>query len=350
MIYNPKLRQYLAPFNDAELFYKAFHEAKNNPERVRHFLANIDLEYCKKLVFFLPGYTDDVFLPYNEFDDTFPGDVQIAHHNRYNPPFYHKHSFFEMVCVLEGQCTNQVEDQTYQMKEGDIMIIAPGISHSLADVEDGHIVNVLIKKEMMGEKFFSILSGGGPMATFFTQALYTDHPHLTLQVNIKEDRPLWDLLETLLLEEMQQDEYSSTIASALLQAFLAGILRSHKDELVLSEVTKTTNENISNVLQYIQNNFKTVTLQEVADHFNYSPPYLSKLITQTTARSFSEIVREIKIDKARKLLTGTKLNMEEIAERVGYENAESFTRLFKKYMHLTPSEYRKHYRNQIGKI
>ncbi len=350
MICNEELARYLRPYNEAELFYKRFYEAKNKPEEIRRFLSGIDLEYCKKRVFFLPGYTDNLFVPSNIFYDAFPEEIQITRHNRYNPPFYHMHTFFEMICVLEGHCTNQVEGRLYNMKEGDIMILAPGVSHSLSVFDDSQIVNVLIKKVVLGEKFFSILSAGDNLATFFTQALYTAHPHDSLLVNMGDDRQLWTLLENLILEILFADDYTESMKQALLLALLNGILRNHKNQITLSETTKITNENMSNILQFIQNHFKTVTLQETADQFNYSTPYLSKLISLTTARSFSEIVREIKIDKARNLLVSTKLSMEEIAEQIGYENAESFTRLFKRYMHLTPSEYRKHYRNRIGEL
>ena len=78
----------------------------------------------------------------------------------------------------------------------------------------------------------------------------------------------------------------------------------------------------------------------MAEKFNLSQSYLSKYIARTLGKSFSEIRQEIRLEKACEMLTGSELQIDDIAGAVGYQNVEHFIRLFKKKYHLTPHQYR----------
>ena len=57
---------------------------------------------------------------------------------------------------------------------------------------------------------------------------------------------------------------------------------------------------------------------------------------------FNQFRLEVKIEKSKKLLNKTPLNINQIAYKLGYKNTESFNRAFKRLMHCTPTEYRKY--------
>lgn len=100
------------------------------------------------------------------------------------------------------------------------------------------------------------------------------------------------------------------------------------------------------MISYIEDHYQSITLQKAADHFTYSPSYLSRLIKKETGMSFKEITLNIKFDKSRALLETTNKSIEEIATLVGFENSENFYRLFKKTFNLTPGQYRKQSQNE----
>lgn len=84
-----------------------------------------------------------------------------------------------------------------------------------------------------------------------------------------------------------------------------------------------------------------VTLEEAAKLVFMSPKYLSRIFKESTGMNFSQYKLNIKIIESKKLLTTKGLSIEAIAYQLGYQNLESFIRIFKKYTRTTPAEYRK---------
>ena len=71
-----------------------------------------------------------------------------------------------------------------------------------------------------------------------------------------------------------------------------------------------------------------------------SKPYLSKYIKDKSGKTFGEIVKNVRMKKARTLLKSSNMTVENIAEKVGYQNVEHFNRLFKKKYGITPVQFR----------
>lgn len=94
---------------------------------------------------------------------------------------------------------------------------------------------------------------------------------------------------------------------------------------------------------YIDRNFaqKGLTLHEVAQKNHVSPNYLSYLFKKDTGYNLWEYVIKLRMEESRKLILHTDLRRYEISERVGYESPEHFSKIFKKYYGMSPSELKK---------
>jgi 2-isopropylmalate synthase len=99
-------------------------------------------------------------------------------------------------------------------------------------------------------------------------------------------------------------------------------------------------ERLTEIINYINTNYLTVTLDELEEHFHLSKPYLSKYIKDKSGKTFGELVKNVRMKKARTLLKGGNMTVETIAEKVGYQNVEHFNRLFKKKYGMTPVQFR----------
>lgn len=99
-------------------------------------------------------------------------------------------------------------------------------------------------------------------------------------------------------------------------------------------------ERLIQFLNYIQNHYKDVTLDDLSREFYLSKPYISKFIKQKSGETFGDILKKIRLKKAKTLLKNGNLSAEMIAAQVGYQNVEHFTRLFKKEYGVTPIQYR----------
>lgn len=78
----------------------------------------------------------------------------------------------------------------------------------------------------------------------------------------------------------------------------------------------------------------------LAEKFNYSPNYFSKLFKNLTNYFISDYIKQVRLAKAQELITGTEMSISDIANQVGFPNSNYFYVLFKKETGLTPSRYR----------
>lgn len=106
---------------------------------------------------------------------------------------------------------------------------------------------------------------------------------------------------------------------------------------------KIQDDRLVSMINYIQMNYSTVTLEDMAREFHLSSPYLSKYIKDKSGKTFGEHVAAIRMKRAKTLLKNGNMTVENIAEAVGYPNVEHFIRLFKKNFQMTPIQYRNQY-------
>lgn len=94
------------------------------------------------------------------------------------------------------------------------------------------------------------------------------------------------------------------------------------------------------IMNYIQANYIDVTLEDLSEKFYLSKPYLSKYIKEKSGMTFGDLVKKIRMKKARAMLKSSNMTVENIALSVGYQNVEHFNRLFKKAYNITPVQFR----------
>ncbi len=120
------------------------------------------------------------------------------------------------------------------------------------------------------------------------------------------------------------------------------------EEIALSVVSKVNiynNRGIKLIMQrameFIDENYsEQISLNEIAEHTFVSTYYISRLFKKELGKNFVEYLNEIRITKAKELLKDLRFKTYEVAELVGICDAHYFSKLFKKYEGITPSEYR----------
>ncbi|MBP1964215.1 helix-turn-helix domain-containing protein [Paenibacillus aceris] len=107
-------------------------------------------------------------------------------------------------------------------------------------------------------------------------------------------------------------------------------------------LSKGHHDTIQQVLEYVEQHYmdSELSLNLLAAQFELSVPYLSKLFKETTETNFMDCLIQIRMEKSKELLLGSKHKINTIAESVGYNNVQSFIRIFKKYTGQTPGEFR----------
>ncbi len=95
------------------------------------------------------------------------------------------------------------------------------------------------------------------------------------------------------------------------------------------------------IKQYIQQNFseQNFKIDAIVEHFNFNYHYLCKVFKQNTNTTIGDYILKMRMKKAKALILAQYTSVETIAMKVGYSNANYFSKRFKKYYGLSPQQY-----------
>lgn len=112
--------------------------------------------------------------------------------------------------------------------------------------------------------------------------------------------------------------------------------------LVNGALTKNYSLHSKRAMQYIKGHYtEKITLKHLAQRFKLSPEYLSTLIKKETGQTLSENINKIRIEESKKLLVYSDKSIQEITCNVGFNYQNHFDTVFKKYVGMTPMEFRR---------
>lgn len=101
---------------------------------------------------------------------------------------------------------------------------------------------------------------------------------------------------------------------------------------------------VNQAIKYISQNYKNeLDVDTICSKVSFSKYYFCKLFKQHTGVTIHQYVNEFRVNKSKELLSYSKLSISAVARTVGFENPLTYSRAFEKYMHMTPSEYRRNF-------
>ncbi len=105
---------------------------------------------------------------------------------------------------------------------------------------------------------------------------------------------------------------------------------------------------ISETIKYVNGNYMNkISLKKIADTLHINPSYLSMHFNKEMSQCFTDFVNEVRIKNSKDLLATTTLSLLEISIDSGFEEQSYFTKVFKKFTGITPSQYRKKTRTTV---
>ncbi|MBY0215307.1 response regulator [Paenibacillus illinoisensis] len=113
-------------------------------------------------------------------------------------------------------------------------------------------------------------------------------------------------------------------------------------EFLLEQRTPKKKDMISEIKEYVTDHYdESISLAELAARFYMNPFYLSQYFKQKTGETYLNFLTHIRISKAKEMLEQTDLKVYEICHKVGYSDAQHFSRMFEKWTGFKPRDYRK---------
>ncbi len=252
----------------------------------------------------------------------------------------HTHDCFEIDYVFSGKCELTFLDEKRELQEGDFCIISPYARHATRLLtEKSCVFPILVKEKTFDVTFFSLLSEADILSSFFRQILTNPSEPNYLLFQTTNSAEIRTLVKMLFLEGFRMDTYVNRCGIHWLNLLFVNVLRNYSTYSQFSY--HDTGTDYAPILRYIKNHYKTINLEQLAQKFNYSIPYISKIIKKVTGDSFSETIKKLKMEEASNLLIQTDDTIETISEHAGYNSSDHFARTFRQYYGISPLKYRK---------
>lgn len=231
--------------------------------------------------------------------------------------------------ILSGSATAFLDGEEFRIQQGQIFVMFPNSAMRY----------VVDKNSLWTIKWIGI---SGKMVYEFLDILGITYknPVFTVQ-NASGLENILDRIYELCPSPLMEDKL--TCLSLIYQYF--SVL--FKD----ANIKYSSNNYISSALRLIRYRYDEFSsVAEIANELNLNPNYFSKLFKKEVGVSPSSMLHRTKIDRASFLLGNTNLPISEIALAVGIQDQFYFCRFFKKYMYISPSEYRKYIKNKQRKV
>lgn len=104
---------------------------------------------------------------------------------------------------------------------------------------------------------------------------------------------------------------------------------------------KSFNPYIRKAIEYVHENYsQDITIDSICNYLDINKSYFCSLFKKYTGNTFSYFLNHFRVEKSKKLLTNTDLNLLNIAIAVGFNNQNYYSMVFKKYTNMSPSRYR----------
>ena len=304
------------------------HEQFQNPQAIlRRFVGKVGTE---KLIEISQYYVDDFIRTTNSFN--------VNPHSSTQPPYFHKHDFAEFIYVVQGQCKQRIGsiENILVLETGEAVLLHPSTAHALypAGVED-FIVKIQIPQDFLYQNAnasfrqktsLDVVFDFGDAGSKFQYIVFKkhDHDHTNL------------LIENLIFEYYSNRQFRITAAKNYLSLLFIEIFRNDPEYFVCTSTPK-----YEKLKEYIEANYSTVTLKNLAKQFGYSEKYMSRLIRNYFGTSFQKLISSLQIKNGTYLLANTNLTVEQIAHTVGFKQSANFYRLMNRRLGLTPSQIRR---------
>ena len=241
--------------------------------------------------------------------------------------------------IIYGVVSVNIDSKIIKLVEGTIILLRNGsnIKYSL-DEKDSKICIINFRKEFFDSNLKSQMADC-PILYDFIRLDTQKIEYLVFDITNYDIVKKY--LNFLLYEITRTNEKNEKLVKAALVLFLTNLHNVHQDSLIISESSMMENYDVGRWLKYMVDNYSTVSLTSMAKDFNFNPTYFSLRFKTLANDSFSNKLREIKLEKAKWLLITTDLSVQNISEIIEFKKKSYFFRIFKKRYGMTPLKYRK---------
>lgn len=253
----------------------------------------------------------------------------------------HRHNYVEIIYMCSGTTTHMINGQTeILLKCGELLFLNQNASQEILPAgEDDIAINFIILPEFF-DVSFSMMRDENVLRDFLIGALRQDYSMGDyLHFEVADILPVQNLIENMiwsLVNKQPNRRYINQTTMGLL--FLQ--LVNYTDRISQNDPAQYEQNLVFTCLKYIEENYKTASLTELAALTSLPAYQLSRFIKQYTQSTFKDLLQQKRLNQAAFLLSTTRLPVEHIIAAVGYDNTSYFHKIFRNRFLMTPRAYR----------
>jgi AraC-like DNA-binding protein len=253
----------------------------------------------------------------------------------------HQHAVIEVGYVVQGCSKQCFSGKVYEFHKGDFWITDPNCFHSdILSTDDLLTVYFGIPKDIFDAAFLASVNETNIQHFIYTSILNQK----------KQRRFLHFIPKNVSAEENMQMIFTEIVKKQagfrdVIKGYLIRLLFVLSTQYTLSLTTQDKQQFhqflFHSMEEYIREHYRTVTISELMEHFNYNEEFYNRIIKEYSGFTYSEYLRIFRMQMAEHLLKTSSMSVDEIADSVGYRSKGAFYKAFVSQYHCTPAIYRK---------
>ncbi len=296
----------------------------------------IPLDYQRLHDYSITNYMDDGQL--NDHNT----NIYASIHPNYGAANIHSHSYYEVFFVMYGSCTNYCDNQILSLTEGDMLIMAPGTKHAISSFSDDcRGINIALRALAFEDAFFQKYQQNDIISSFFYNVLNNYKTNTFILFHTGNDHKIKSNIINILEEQSHYHRYGEELKLSYNSIIFMLLIDRYEGTAEIFHFEIEKNHDITLILRYMQQNYKTLNLKDLATFFGYSYVHMSRIIKQYTGKSFQKNLQQIRMLEAIKYMKEGCYSLEEISIMVGYSSSYNFREIFKQEFGILPHEYKK---------
>ena len=242
---------------------------------------------------------------------------------------------YELIQTISNEGNFVIKDTLYPIRHGAIFLInAIDIHCSAPQKQDEYIRNKIILNSQSLDKIAELMG-----FEHIISSLFKENNSASINLSVNESEKIDGIFaEVYTLYSQNNPDNKMEILSLILH-FLQICFNCH------DEYKSTVSNCVSEAMQYINDNILSeISLAQICEAVFVTKNHLCKQFKKATDMTVTEYIKHRRISMAKKKLQFSNISISDIAQNCGFSNFSYFSKLFKKYEGITPTQYREKYR------
>lgn len=269
----------------------------------------------------------------------FPFDIHVVTIHEDFP--VHTHDFAELVIVLDGFASHNIDNHMYDIHPGDIYLLKGNVSHGFNHVKNLELCNVMFDPEALLLSLYDLKHIEGFHSFFVFEPYFRKNYHFRnrLRLDFHRLKNVREYIHKMMQEYTQKPPGFRNRITLLLNDLILYLSREYNQ---VAEDGSSRLSKLSKAVTYMENNYlKYIRVSELAEIAHLSERQFARIFKNSFHQTPIDFLIALRISHASRLLKETDIPVNQVAFNSGFADPNYFSRVFKKRMNQPPDFYRK---------